>query len=99
MWMKKFDVWVTMSARWMNKVGIDDNSRIASLLNMIVCNSCFRDIVQHHQNISICQATSKHLYLPFDFKPHTISCVVTKPVFVISDQVRHKLGCKATEDG
>ena len=28
-----------------------------------------------------------------------LSCVMRKPVFRASDQVRHKLGCTATEDG
>ena len=28
-----------------------------------------------------------------------MSLVVRKPVFGVSDQVRHKLGCTATEDG
>ena len=34
---------------------------------------------------------------------HSVSCnmrlVVRKPVFGVSDQVRHKPGCTATEDG
>ena len=30
---------------------------------------------------------------------HYLSLVVRKPVFGVSDQVRHKPGCAATEDG
>ena len=30
---------------------------------------------------------------------HYMSLVVRKPVFGVSDQVRHKPGCTATEDG
>ena len=28
-----------------------------------------------------------------------MSCIMRKPIFGVSDQVRHKLGCTATEDG
>ena len=28
-----------------------------------------------------------------------MSCIVRKPVFRVSDQAQHKLGCAATEDG
>ena len=30
---------------------------------------------------------------------HHLSLVVRKPVFGVSDQIRHKPGCTATEDG
>ena len=30
---------------------------------------------------------------------HNLSLVVRKPVFGVSDQVRHKPGCTTTEDG
>ena len=30
---------------------------------------------------------------------HNVSLVVRKPVFGVSDQVRHKPGCTVTEDG
>ena len=30
---------------------------------------------------------------------YNLSLVVRKPVFEVSDQVRHKPGCTATEDG
>ena len=33
------------------------------------------------------------------FTYHYLSLVVRKPVFRVSDQVRHKPGCTATEDG
>ena len=38
----------------------------------------------------VCNQQAKKLYL---------SLVVRKPVFGVSDQVRHKPGCSATEDG
>ena len=28
-----------------------------------------------------------------------MSHIITEPVFMVSDQVRHKLGCTSTEDG
>ena len=44
--------------------------------------------------------------VPEDFGPSSVSigiykmsCVTRKPVFGISDQVRHKLGCIIIEDG
>ena len=30
---------------------------------------------------------------------YELSCIMRKPVFVITDQVQHKLGCSAKEDG
>ena len=33
------------------------------------------------------------------FYQHEVSLVVRKPVFGVSDHVRHKPGCTATEDG
>ena len=35
----------------------------------------------------------------FSPKQYTMSLVVRKPVFGVSDQVRHKPGCTAAEDG
>ena len=37
--------------------------------------------------------------LTFTFNRNLMSLVVRKPVFGVSNQVRHKLGCTATEDG
>ena len=50
---------------------------------------------------SICQ---KKRFLPdLDCLKHLLfsylSLVVRKPVFMVSDQVQHKPGCTATEDG
>ena len=44
-----------------------------------------------------CISTSTH-HVWFEEKSH-FSCLVRKPVLVVSDQVKHKPDCTITEDG
>ena len=41
----------------------------------------------------------KYMYNILCYFWHHLSLVLRKPVFRVSDQVRHKPGCTATEDG
>ena len=47
--------------------------------------------------------TKQHYYMfkgsELTTRPYNLSLVVRKPVFGVSDQVRHKPECAATEDG
>ena len=51
--------------------------------------------------IATCRApdNAKVCIVTFISKHSDMSCDVRKPVFGVSDQVRHKPGCTATEDG
>ena len=55
---------------------------------------------QNHEKTRLLHMCGKRLLRAFVFKClDSMSLVVRKPVFVVSDQVRHKPGCTATEDG
>ena len=50
-------------------------------------------LIMYGQICIVCQDQSIQIFRIF------MSLVVRKPVFGVSDQVRHKPGCRATQDG
>ena len=55
--------------------------------------------LSHALYIKISSSCMLHLQVNVDIKYSQMSLVVRKPVFGVSNQGRHKLGCTTTEDG
>ena len=65
--------------------------------NSFACWRIFDELLLDKSIVGLCAQQSLSLIKGLSF--HHMSLVVRKQVFEVSDQVRHKPGCRTTEDG
>ena len=69
---------------------------VTQIINIMVLFQCYDNTKCYRNNFNMLNMIKRRLYgAIYD----QLSLVVRKPVFGVSDQVRHKPGCTATEDG
>ena len=67
--------------------------------NALLLRSTILKILTEFRLIAVeCRCISTSTNVCFEEKSH-FSCLVRKPVLVVSDQVRHKPDCTITDDG
>ena len=85
------DICLVHSLTWM--------STYQFVLNQIINREMLMGVCGHEFSNKICTCNNGQGYTGRGNFNMTMSRVARKTVFRVSDKVRHKLGCKATEDG